>query len=214
MSLSLNESVDERQLESEALILRNGIFLAASRTYGETYMEPVLRKILKLVKPSSGDHDGVDSITQDRYEIKCSKVLLARSKNQNKSVTDFSLFDVISEGAKSDPLNRIVSFYDRKKVKYDANIQNVKRDHFEYLVYVLMFAERIQVFKIATKDVNKTTIPAWSDKHGRYDAPGKSGQFNIKCDNIEEHERNHFHKSFTWEELVPFYKEIDAKNGN
>lgn len=210
--------------KTEAMKIRDAIFLAPNRTYGESYMEPVLRKILNLEKGKGGDHDAMDPLTNERYEIKCSKVLLAKPKKPKgkkkkkgaakEEEKKSSLFDTIVDQAHADPLARIISFEDRKSAEYDANIQNVKRDHFDQLVYVLLYAEKIQIFKMPKHEVNKEFIGAWSEKHGRADAPGKNGQFNIRHGSIEEHEKKYFHKSFTWEELVPLYKEIDAKNSN
>ena len=34
---------------------RSGMFLASSRTYGETYMEPIIRKILGLSESPTGE---------------------------------------------------------------------------------------------------------------------------------------------------------------
>jgi hypothetical protein len=195
----------------DAVTLRSGIFLAASRTYGETYIEPMIRKVLGLNKPNGGDHDAVDASSGEKYEIKSAKVLTSRAKlGENAS----SLFDAIATQATADPLSRIISFKDRKEAVYDANIQNVKRDHFDKLIYNLLYAEGIAVFCISSDDISKENIPNWSDKHGRYDALGKSGQFNIKNGTIALHEQKYALKFLSWEELVPFYKDINEKDSN
>jgi hypothetical protein len=115
---------------------------------------------------------------------------------------------VISDSAESEQLARLIKFADRKKAKYGANIQNVKRDHFDGLICVLLFDEGIEIFKMNKNFIKKENISAWSDKHGRYDELGKSGQFNIKHDNIDSHERDSFFGFFTYEQLVPLYREI------
>ena len=63
----------ESHLELE-LKVRNGLFLAASRTYGEQYVEPFIRNQYDLIDPPGNDHDGVGK-DGTRYEIKSSKVL-------------------------------------------------------------------------------------------------------------------------------------------
>lgn len=188
----------------EGLSLRNGIFIAASRTYGESYIEPVVRKIFNLEKALNGDHDGYDALNKHKYEIKTSKVLVTKPKTQ----TPLALLDTIINQAQADPLSRIVSFNDRKTARFDANIQNIKRDHFDYMIYSLLYEEGMQIFKIHTTKVS--SVPNWSGKHGRYDQEGKSGQFSIKCGNIEKHEKNSFNSFYTWDDLVPIFKEINA----
>ena len=54
---------------------RNGMFLAPSRTYGETYMEPIIRKILGLSESPTGENDALDD-NGEFGEIKCSKILI------------------------------------------------------------------------------------------------------------------------------------------
>lgn len=185
-----------------AINLRQGLFMASNRTYGETYMEPVIRRILGLTKPSISTHDAVDAKKGQKYEIKASKVLLGRAKTENNN-----LFDKVISNAELDQIARIVSFANRFTADYAANIQNVKRDHFDYLSYSLLFSEGVEIFKIEKKSINKEAIANWSDKHGLYDEHGKSGQFSIKRSNIADHEKNYLHGFFTYEELVPFFKE-------
>lgn len=192
------------RLTPEAESLRNGIFLSSSRTYGETYIEPVIRHILGLSKATSNDHDGYDPNSGEKYEIKSSKVLLAPPRKPKKA----SLLDTILAKAETNPLSRIVRYENRTTERYDANIQNVKRDHFDYLVYNLLYQEGIEIYKIRKEEINKTHISNWSDKHGRYDEEGKSGQFNIKCGNIENHNRYSL-GFFSWDELVKYYRDLN-----
>jgi hypothetical protein len=177
---------------------RNGMFLAPSRTYGETYMEPIIRKICGLSKSSTSENDALNE-NNEGVEVKCSKVLQVKAKSK-------SLLERIIAESENDPLKRMVSFDDCLDENYDANIQNVKRDHFSELVYVLLFKDCIKIFKSNRDDIS--TIPNWSDKHGRYDAPGKSGQFNIKKKNISWHIQNNLVNTLTWDEVYKVAKEI------
>src|SRR3989344_5891834 len=69
--------------------------------------------------------------------------------------------------------NRLVLFSESKIAEYLANVQNVKRDHFDYLIYVLLFADCVKIFFAKKKDIRIQNFSNWSDKHGRYDALGK-----------------------------------------
>ena len=103
-------------------------------------------------------------------------------------------------------LNRLVKSDDCYDSKYLSNIQNVKRDHFSKLVYVMLFADCLKIFESDKEDISK--IPNWCPKHGRYDALGKSGQFAIKKNNIKWHLENNLVASLTWDEVYEITKSI------
>lgn len=190
----------ESQFEVE-LKVRNGLFLAASRTYGEQYVEPFIRKQYDLMDPPGNDHDGVGK-DGTRYEIKASKVLKKTENiSKNKPLLDRVIFE--NDNAQ---INRLVPFSESLSAKYDANIQNVKRDHFEELIYVLLFGDCVKVFQIEASQISG--IPRWSDKHGRYDALGKSGQFMINKGSIQWHLNNQLKDTFTYQQLAETYKTI------
>ena len=179
----------------KALKIRDGLFLAASRTCGEQYVEPFIRFRYDLKEPTGNDHDGIgrDGI---KYEIKTSKVL-RKTENISKEIpiVDRILFE--NDNAE---INRLIPFAHAEKTKYDANIQNVKRDHFDELIYVLLFEDCIKVFKIPAGQI--AAIPRWSDKHGRYDALGKSGQFMINKGSIGWHVENQLLDTFSYEDML------------
>ncbi len=184
-----------------AIKIRNGLFLAASRTYGEQYVEPFIRKQYKLTDPSGNDHDGV-SKDGTRFEIKASKVLKKTMNiSKNKPLLDRVIFE--NDNAQ---INRLVAFSNAMSTKYNANIQNVKRDHFEELIYVLLFEDCLKVFQIEAKKIS--TIPRWSDKHGRYDELGKSGQFMIDKGSIQWHLENQLKDTFTYSQIAETYSKI------
>ena len=191
-------------MESEyelAIKIRNGLFLAASRTYGEQYIEPFIREKYKLVDPPENDHDGVAK-DGTRFEIKASKVLKKTTNiKKDKPLLDRVIFE--NDNAQ---INRLVPFPEALTAKYDANIQNVKRDHFEELVYVLLFEDCLKVFQIKSEKIS--AIPRWSDKHGRYDALGKSGQFMINKVSIQWHLDNQLKDTFSYAQSAETYSKI------
>jgi|TARA_Y100000310_G_C20432291_1_gene692041 hypothetical protein len=178
---------------------RNGIFLASSRTYGEIFMEPIIRKWKGLSESDTDENDGVND-NGDPEEIKCSKVLLPI---QNKKAF---LLEKIMTVAENNVLTRLISFANCLTSTYGSNIQNIKRDHFSKLVYVMLFEDCIKIFESDKEDISK--IPNWCEKHGRYDALGKSGQFNITKSNIEWHLENNLVATLTWDEVYEIAKDI------
>ena len=185
-------------MRHESETFRNGMFEAPSRTYGETYMEPIIRNICKLFESDTSENDAENG-NGEAEEIKCTKVL--RTKPKGKSLVERIILE-----SENNVLSRLISFDDCCTEKYDANIQNVKRDHFSVLKYVMLFEDCIKIFEARKEDISK--IPNWSDKHGRYDALGKSGQFAIKKSNIKWHLENNLVDTKTWDEVYKITKDI------
>ena len=178
-------------MNSNSKKFRDGMFLASSRTYGETYMEPIIRKILGLSESPTGENDALDD-NGEFGEIKCSKILSTKPKGK-------SLVERVISESENDVLSRLIPFSDCFTSNYYANIQNVKRDHFEFLIYVLLFEDCIKIFKSYRGDISSK--PNWCPKHGRYDVVGKSGQFGTTKNNIKKHLKNNLIQTLTWEEV-------------
>ena len=184
-------------------LIRDGLILAASRTYAEQYIEPFIRHFYDLEEPHGDDHDAVGS-DLTKYEIKACKVLRASDNRRGtKSLLDRILFEHTNL-----PTNRLVSFADATKERYDANVQNVKRDHFDVLIYSLLFADCVKIFWVNAADISTGALPGWSDKHGRYDALGKSGQFNVTKSTIDWHVRRTLMDTVSYAEMARIYQEI------
>ena len=177
---------------------RNGMFEAPSRTYGETYMEPIIRKFKGLSESSTGENDAKNG-NGDAEEIKCTKILSTKPNGN-------SLVERIILESENSVLSRIIPFSDCFTSIYFANIQNVKRDHFSILKYVLLFEDCIKIFEVRQEDISK--IPNWCPKHGRYDALGKSGQFAITKNNIKWHLENNLVDTLTWAQGYEITKDI------
>ena len=178
-------------MRHEVKKFRDGLFLAPSRTYGETYMEPIIRKICTLFETATSENDAKND-NGEAEEIKCGKVLWKKPKGK-------SLVERIILESENSVLSRLILFSDCFTSNYYANIQNVKRDHFSILKYVLLFEDCIKIFEVRKEDISK--IPNWCPKHGRYDVVGKSGQFGITKNNIKKHLKNNLIQTLTWEEV-------------
>lgn len=189
--------------------VRDGLFLASSRSYGEQYIEPLVRAKYELIDPISNDHDGADSEGK-LYEIKACKVLRATHNHKRaKSLLERILFE--NENATT---NRLVAFAESQTAEYLANVQNVKRDHFDYLIYVLLFEDCIQIFSAKKEDIATGIFTSWSDKHGRYDELGKSGQFGISKRNIQWHLDNHLKDTVSYEEAVKIFSRLSEEHAS
>lgn len=183
--------------------IRDALFLAASRTYAEQYIEPLLRAKFELELPTAGDHDATDGLG-NRYEIKASKVMRRR---QNGSAAR-SLLDRILFELSDSPLSRYFDAAAAAHEDFDANIQNVKRSHFDVLLYALLFRDTILIFSAKSEDIGSGRFPNWSDKHGRYDQEGMSGQFPISRRNIDWHLANTYLCAVTYREAVQIYRNL------
>jgi hypothetical protein len=106
----------------------------------------------------------------------------------------------------NDVVNRLIPFKDCFSDDYSSNIQNVKRDHFDQLIYVMLFQDCIKIFISEKKNI--CNIPNWCNKHGRYDEHGKSGQFPINKNNIKWHLENNLVLTLTWNEVYKVAEKI------
>jgi len=183
-----------------AIQVRDGLFRAASRTYAEQYVEPLVRARYELHEPTSNDHDAI-SADGTTFEIKACKVLKTSTNRAGKR----SLLERVLYENSNAPTQRLVPFQSRDKVDFDANVQNVKRDHFDMLLYVLLFEDTIKVFEAESEQIATGIFRGWSDKHGRYDALGKSGQFSVNRRTIEWHLQTTLKDSLTYNDAVDIF---------
>jgi hypothetical protein len=179
---------------------RNGIVRAPSRTYGEKYIEPIIRELFGWDETDGDENDAKDKDGKCK-EIKSSKVLRSNSKK-----TKTSLVESIFSQNDNDMVNRLIPSSQCYTSDYLSNFQNVKRDHFDQLEYIMLFEDCVKIFMVDKHNVSN--IPNWCDKHGRYDELGKSGQFGITKNNIEWHLQNTLVKTLTWKEVYEIAKKI------
>ena len=119
--------------------VRDGLFLASSRSYGEQYVEPFIREKYELSEPKTNDNDGTDKDGK-RYEIKSCKVLRATSNGKKlKTILDRILFE--TENVET---GRLIPFSECETAKYLANVQNVKRDYFDSLGIASLFCRTVR----------------------------------------------------------------------
>jgi hypothetical protein len=186
-------------MKKEVKKFRNGMFFASSRACGETYMEPILRYHFGIKKSPNGNNDAVDDLNMF-YEMKVARPLITLPKKK------LPLVERVKSESENNVIQRLVSFDKCFDVDYDGNIQNVKREHFDYLIYAMLFEDCIKVFMSTKQDVD--TIPNWSGKHGRAEVEGANGQFNIQKKNIDWHIKNNLQVTLTWDEVYEIAKKV------
>jgi hypothetical protein len=197
----IKDSVFTNPTPTQIEKFRDGIFLAASRTYGEKFIEPIIREYLRLTKPTTNDYDATDNYGI-RFEIKSTKVLTGQKRKKNLTLLE----KILSENDNY-VINRLVPFQDYLDSNYYSNVQNVKRDHFDQLIYIMLFEDCIKIFISEKKNISD--IPNWCDKHGRYDALGKSGQFGITKRNIGWHIQHNLKATLNWSEFYEITKNVN-----
>ena len=192
---------------------RNGVFYSSSRNCGETYMEPIIRKVLGLFKSDTKDND---AITTDgkRVEIKTSKVLT--KKKESPGFTETIMLEEDNNGPGL--INRLVKFVDYLVSNSKSNIQNIKRHKFDILIYVMLFEDCIKIFKCNSDDIPNIGRtdgkgPQWCGRHGGEDKKGKNGQFGISKNNIEWHLDKWLIDTLTWDEHYEMSKDIIRSKG-
>lgn len=205
MQAKLDEKI---HMINEELIeqVRRGLLLAPSRTYAEQYIEPFIRSQYNLLEPTADDHDALD-YDDNPYEIKASKVLVETNETG-------TLIERIRRQNQVNEVERAILFENCESSEYLANIQNVKRDHFQTLIYVLLFSDTVKVFSVPSEEIRADAFPNWSGRHGRYDAPEKSGQFGISRRNIKIHLDRYLLDSFSYADLTEVYAKLSAHNDN
>ena len=198
-----NLEKESKVMRPEVKKVRDGIMRAPSRTYGERIMEPIFRYKYGWDETETDENDAVCKSNKFK-EIKCTKVLTPHKRKKT------SLLEEVNGFAEKDVLSRMISFNDGHDSAYDCNVQNVKRDHFDQVLYAMLFEDCIKVFECDSDDVSN--IVNWSGKHGRYDEEGKSGQFAVKKNNLQWHLDNNFKETVTWEEVYEIVNELSNDN--
>lgn len=202
MKKKINAKSDSSGLKLSTQV-RNGLFLASSRTYAEQYIEPLIREKFELNEPLTDDYDAL-GLGGEKFEIKASKVLrVSENTKATKKLLDRILFENSNIS-----LSRLVKFSEAETASYLANIQNVKRDHFSKLIYVLLFEDCIKIFLIESAEIKKGIVPSWSDKHGRYDELGKSGQFPITKATIKTHLDKYLVETMSYQEATAIFEKL------
>lgn len=170
-------------------MLQEGIFALKTRRFG-AIAEIMVKRLLGLVPALDSSHDLMDSEGK-KIECKFSTV----TKNAPSKINDS--VDIIGEIRKALTDGNVAIDSTDKKAKWFCNIQQVKPNCFDELIYGLFFKDKIEIFKCSSKDVYK--IPNYSNKQHRGNKG--EGQFHIKPTNLWWHREHNSFMSVSYEEL-------------
>lgn len=170
--------------------LREGIFALNTRRFGSV-AEVMIQRMLKYGKAKNQFHDLYDDNAKKRIEVKFSRVL----KKPEKKVTVDTVLECIEEVTSE---FRFVSFKNWKGMKFDCNIQQIKKAEFDVLYYGLFFYDAIIIFRIKAADIDKRIF--YSDKQHKGNVG--EGQFHVNRDTLQLHLDNHFYKKISYDELL------------
>lgn len=170
--------------------LREGIFNLNTRRFG-TVAEVMIKRLAALGKSRNMFHDLYDDIAKHRVEVKFSTV----RKKSARPITEATVLSCIKDEMAE---IREVKFADWKTVKFDCNIQQIKRDQFEVLYYGLFFHDQVVIFRIASSDIG--------DAIGYCDRQHKGnvgeGQFHISEKTLAHHLKKHLYKKMDYADLL------------
>lgn len=174
----------------DGLAFRDGIFALHTRRFG-VVPELMIQRLAGLGAARTIFHDLHDDLLQERVEVKFSRVL----RSHEAPITYANLVAAVAaQRAEA----RMVMYAERTSVRYDCNIQQVKRAEFDLLYYGLFFADRVLIFRIRPSEIDSRI--GYSDRQHKGNVG--EGQFHIKPTSITHHEQHHLFKSLTYDELA------------
>ncbi len=160
--------------------------MMAPRPFGEKFGEWLITQLEVDLQPrENSSHDGM--LNQQRCEIKISRAI---TKPSNKLSFTQKLLS-----------NNFSSFVDStSNNKFDCNIQQVKPNYFDVIIYGVFFDDMIYIFKTDSNTIKTDKNIGYIDKQHRGNVG--EGQFHIKRNNFKYHIDNFLYKKLNWTELV------------
>lgn len=180
-------------MKSEIKVLQNNLMQMAPRPFGEKFGEWLTFKIdPTLQKRLDGSHDAI--LDNKKTEIKISRAKVKSSKN-------LSFFGKLL----SEQFSKFVS--STSKDGFDCNIQQVKPNCFDVIIYGVFFEDIIYLFKTTSDVIVNDKNIGYVDKQHRGNVG--EGQFHIKRNNLQYHIDNFLYKTLTYEDLLKLINEAD-----
>lgn len=181
-------------MEEKIKEFRDGIFALRTRRFG-TIAEIMIEALYHFSKSHNQFHDRFDEVANKRIEVKFSTVM-----KENDSV--INKWNAIEQCKKANLGNRALSSIEMFKYGFDCNIQQVKRNEFDFIYYGLFFSDKVAIFKMDSNDVLKCL--GYSDKQHKGNLG--EGQFHLNKATIKYHFDNHFAQWLTYEELYNLFE--------
>ena len=109
------------------------------------------------------------------------------------------------------PSDRLGSLADIESGDIEVNVQNIKTQTFDILIYILIGIDGFDIYKITREifeeKVKNGEFTFWSAKHGSAEKKGKNGQFHINSKNINWHSQFKI-DHLDWVDVAEMAKEI------
>lgn len=170
---------------------RDNLFQMNTRRFGKV-AELIVKNITGSYFSSDIHHDlNTGAATETRIEVKFSRV----ERRHGKVINQHNVLNVLSEEGLE---IRLFPFGEWRQNKFDCNIQQIKKAEFDFLVYGLMFADRVIIF-IATPDQVDERM-GYSDKQHKGNVG--EGQFHINQRTLQYHLDNHHFATFSYADLI------------
>lgn len=170
--------------------LREGIFALNTRRFGSV-AEVLIQRLVKLGKAKTLFHDLYDDVRDHRVEVKFSRAL----KKSEVLVTEATVLECI-ESATSE--ERMVHSDELDGVKFDCNIQQIKKVEFEILYYGIFFFDCVMIFRIKSEEIGPQIY--YSNK--QHKGNEGEGQFHVNHDTLQIHLDNYLYRNLSYETLL------------
>ena len=175
---------------SEIEILKNNLMQMAPRPFGEKFGEWLVFELEELLeKRKDGSHDGI--LENKKVEIKISRAKLKPSKN-----------DTFFKRLVSSQFSKFVN--SESTDDFDCNIQQVKPNCFDTIIYGVFFEDIIYLFKTTNETIVNDRNILYSDKQHRGNVG--EGQFHVKRNNLQYHIDNFLYKTLNYQDLLKMIK--------
>lgn len=170
---------------------REGIIDLNTRQFG-TASEIIIEILKDYIGSGKLEFDLID-IDENKIEVKASKVY----KKQRLALDITTFYDLILNNSNRD---RLLLQKETSSQDFDCNIQQIKVNLFDKLIYLLFFRDVIEIFEIDSFRVKKDTAIAYSDNQHRGNVG--EGQFHINNRTYGHHKKNYFIQSITYQALM------------
>lgn len=170
---------------------RDNLFQMNTRRFGKV-AEMIVKNLTDTRFSTNIHHDlNTNFNNGTRIEVKFSRV----EKRHNRTIEDFNVLSVIeTEGLSV----RLFPFGEWKDHNFDCNIQQIKKNEFDVLVYGLMFADRVIIFMATPEQIDSNM--RYSNK--QHKGNEGEGQFHINPRTLEYHLENHHFVTLSYTDLM------------
>ena len=159
-----------------------------TRKFGDVG-EILMNKIIKELEKSD-DLSYDKKLGNEKVEIKVS-----RAFRRADPITESNVCKILMQ----DNSSRLIKNDSKQLEKWDCNIQQVKPNCFDMLLYGVFFKDMIYLFKIPSHKISEDSNIQYSNKHHRGNTG--EGQFHLKNSNIQHHIDNYLYTKIDYEEL-------------